>query len=225
MAAADPNNSFDLAWSDYLAAQLGVVLREYEPAEALAAQGLARSEKYQFPQMLWMFRVALGHARAQLGRASEGVELIQAGIAGLLEIGFRLGISSSTGALAEAQAAAGAVGDALTTIDQALEANPDELVWRPENLRRRGALRLVQGQTGLAEADFGEAIALARHMGAKGYELRATMSLARRLAQQGHRDEARTMLAEIYNWFTEGFDTRDLKEAKALLEELMETGC
>jgi predicted ATPase len=57
-------------------------------------------------------------------------------------------------------------------------------------------------------------------MGAKFYELRATMSLARLLALRGRRDEARTMLAEIYNWFTEGFDTTDLKEAKALLDEL-----
>jgi predicted ATPase len=57
-------------------------------------------------------------------------------------------------------------------------------------------------------------------MGAKAYELRATMSLTRLLASEDRRDEARTMLAEIYNWFTEGFDTADLKEAKALLDEL-----
>ena len=57
-------------------------------------------------------------------------------------------------------------------------------------------------------------------MGAKAWELRATMSLARLLAKQGRRDEARTMLAEIYSWFTEGFDTADLKDAKALLDEL-----
>ena len=136
-----------------------------------------------------------------------------------------MGLAAWTGALAEAQAAAGAVDDALATVEQALQANPDELSSRPENLRRRGALHLTQGQTELAEADFREAIALARRMGAKAWELRATMSLARLLDQQGHRDEARTMLADIYNRFTEGFDTVDLKEAKALLEELEETGC
>ena len=165
-------------------------------------------------------RVLLGQARAQLGRASEGVALIRQGIAGALEIGFRLGLTYFIGALAEAQTRAGAVGDALATVEQALQANPDELWWRPENLRLHGALRLTQGDTELAEADFREAIALARHMGAKAPELRATMSLARLLDQQGHRDEARSMLADIYNWFTEGFDTVDLKEAKALLEEL-----
>ena len=84
----------------------------------------------------------------------------------------------------------------------------------------RGELRLKIGQTALAEADFRESIALAQKMRAKGWELRATMSLARLLAKQGKRDEARTMLADIYNWFTEGFDTADLKDAKALLDEL-----
>jgi len=84
----------------------------------------------------------------------------------------------------------------------------------------RGDLRLKIGQAEPAEADFREAIALAQNMRAKAWELRATISLARLLAKQGRRDEARTMLAEIYGWFTEGFDTADLKDAKALLEEL-----
>ena len=69
---------------------------------------------------------------------------------------------------------------------------------------------------------FERAIDIARKQSAKSWELRATTSLARLLAKQGHRDEARTMLAEIYNWFTEGFDTADLKDAKALLDELNE---
>jgi predicted ATPase len=67
---------------------------------------------------------------------------------------------------------------------------------------------------------FGDAIAVARRQSAKSLELRATMSLARLLAKQGRRNEARTMLAEIYGWFTEGLDTADLKDAKALLDEL-----
>jgi predicted ATPase len=98
--------------------------------------------------------------------------------------------------------------------------NPDNLVARPEILKIRGELRLKQGQTEAAEVDFREAIAWAQKMGAKAWELRATMSLARLLASQGRRDAARTMLAEIYNWFTEGLDTADLKDAKALLDEL-----
>jgi tetratricopeptide (TPR) repeat protein len=220
MAAADPNNPFDLACSEWCAAALRIYLREYERAEALAAQALARAEKHRFPDAVSWSRVFLGHAQAQLGRATEGIVLIRQGIDGLLEARFRASVTYCIGALAEAQACAGAVEDALATVEEALQANPDELVYRPHNLRLRGELRLTQGQPELAEADFREAIAQAQQMGAKAWEVRATMSLGRLLAEQGRRDDARTMLVAIYNWFTEGFDTVDLKEAKALLEEL-----
>src|SRR5258708_6492908 len=103
-------------------------------------------------------------------------------------------ISSNTALLAEAQERDGATGDALETVEQALQTNPDELVYRPEILRLRGELRLKQGQAELAQADFREAIALAQRMDAKAWELRATTSLADTLAKQGRRDEARTML-------------------------------
>ncbi len=88
--------------------------------------------------------------------------------------------------------------------------------------RVKGELLLKLGDYRVAEAEqcFRTAIEVARRQAAKAYELRATTSLARLLARQGRRDEARTTLAEIYNWFTEGFDTVDQKEAKALLEEL-----
>jgi predicted ATPase len=91
-----------------------------------------------------------------------------------------------------------------------------------ERLRLKGELLLRQSDTHAAETRicFERAIEIARTQGAKWFELRATMSLARLLAQQGRRDEARAMLAEIYNWFTEGFDTPDLIDAKALLDEL-----
>ena len=81
-------------------------------------------------------------------------------------------------------------------------------------------MRLRQNGTKEAQNSFERAIEVARQQSAKSLELRATMSLARLLDKQGRRDEARTMLAAIYNWFTEGFDTADLKDAKALLEQL-----
>ena len=71
-----------------------------------------------------------------------------------------------------------------------------------------------------AEQSFHTALEISREQRAKSWELRATTSLAHLLAKQGKLDEARTMLAEIYNWFTEGFDTADLRDAKALIEEL-----
>ena len=146
--------------------------------------------------------------------------LIRQGLAGLAETGSRGGITAQLTSLAEAQALDGKIDDALITIEEALQANPEELVFRPNALTCRGELRLKLDQTEPAEADFREAIALAQRMQAKAWELRATMSLARLLRDTGRHDEARTMLADIYNWFTEGFDTADLKDAKALLEEL-----
>src|SRR5262249_16941798 len=106
------------------------------------------------------------------------------------------------------------------TVEHALNFNPDELVFRPETLRIRGELRLKQRNRRLAEADFRDSISMARSMGAKAWELRATMSLVRLFDSEGRRDKAHEMLAEIYGWFTEGFDTPDLRDAKALLNEL-----
>jgi hypothetical protein len=114
--------------------------------------------------------------------------------------------------LAEAQSLEGAVAEAVSTVQEALQVNPQEIVFRPQILTLRGELLLKLNQPESAETDFREAIAHAQKMRARAWELRATMSLARLLARQGRRDAARTMLAEIYNWFTEGFDTADLLE-------------
>src|SRR5208282_5308617 len=97
-----------------------------------------------------------------------------------------------------------------------------ERVYESELYRLKGELPLVQNAENAAQAEqsFRTAIEIAQAQSAKSWELRATTSLARLLAKQGKRDEAPTMLAEIYNWFTEGFDTADLKDAKALLEML-----
>jgi predicted ATPase len=100
--------------------------------------------------------------------------------------------------------------------------------YEAELYRLKGELMLQQpGVQGIAssveneaEECFLRAIDIARHQQAKSLELRATTSLARLLARQGRGDDAHAMLAEIYGWFTEGFDTADLKEAKALLDEL-----
>jgi hypothetical protein len=103
---------------------------------------------------------------------------------------------------------------------EALTVNPNERAWRPETLRLRGEIRRQQGKEEPAEADFRDAIALAREMSAKAWQLRAVMSLARLWRDQGKRAEARDLLAPVYGWFTEGFDTADLRDAAALLAEL-----
>ena len=119
--------------------------------------------------------------------------------------------------VAIAESLEGRVPQALERIENALQANPLELTWRPEVIRMRGELRRLIGQTKEAEADFRGAIALAQKISAKAWELRATTSLARLLGDAGRSDEGRGMLSGIYDWFTEGFDTVDLKEAKVLL--------
>ena len=90
-----------------------------------------------------------------------------------------------------------------------------------ELYRLKGELLLLAGTSkSEAEESLRTAVVISRRQQAKSWELRATLSLARLLMKQGCRDEAHAMLADIYNWFTEGFDTADLKEAKGLLEQL-----
>ena len=93
--------------------------------------------------------------------------------------------------------------------------------WFVAELRRhRGQLLLRQGHTEAAKELYLEALTIAREQQAKLWELRAAVSLARLLCDQGRRSKARDLLAPVYGWFTEGFNTPDLKEAKALLDEL-----
>ena len=218
--AREGNSLYENALAQNMAAELHLCLRDHEQVETLASRSIALSDEYQVPLYKWCSRICLGRARAQLGHTGEGVALVRQGLAGMREIGAGRGIARCLTYLAEAQALDGAMADAIETIEQALQANPAELAYRPETLRVRGELCLKTGSIELAEAVFREAVALAQKISAKSWELRATMSLARLLAKQGHRDEARAMLAKIYGWFTEGFDTPDLKDAKALLDEL-----
>jgi predicted ATPase len=114
--------------------------------------------------------------------------------------------------------------EALRTIEEAFPiVERSGARWHEaEVLRLKGELLLAQDASNGAQAEqcFRTAIEVARKQKAKSWELRATTSLARLLAKQGKREESRAMLADIYNWFTEGFDTADLKDAKALLDEL-----
>jgi predicted ATPase len=126
--------------------------------------------------------------------------------------------------LAELYMETGRCGDGLSALTEALAAadEHEDHHNRAEMHRLKGELLLKQSDSSAARARscFERAIEIAREQSAKSWELRATTSLARLLDKQGRRDEARLMLAEIYGWFTEGFDTADLKDAKALLDEL-----
>jgi class 3 adenylate cyclase/tetratricopeptide (TPR) repeat protein len=220
IALARENKSpYDIAWAQHMASYLELWLGDAKAGEAAALESLTVSQEVGSPLWGAMSQVSLGWARARLGGLGEGIALIREGMSGLVGVGSDVKVRDYQ-SLADAQIRDGAIEDALITVEQALSANPEERWMRPESFRLRGRVRLEQGQFQQAEADFREAIGLARSMSAKILELRATTSLARLLAKQGKRDEARAMLSEIYGWFTEGFDTADLKDAKALLEEL-----
>jgi predicted ATPase len=126
--------------------------------------------------------------------------------------------------LAKAYGELGRLDDGLTALREALDAanQNEERKYEADMHRLKGELLLKQMDYNTAEAQscFQRAIEIARNQSDKSYELRATMSLARLLRDTGRRDEARMMLADIYNWFTEGFDTADLKDARVLLDEL-----
>ena len=129
-----------------------------------------------------------------------------------------------SGVLAEAHGNHGTPEAGLTVLAEALTImdKTGERVWKPELYRLKGVLLLQQSSDNQAEAEtcFHHALDMARTQQAKSFELRAATSLARLWQQQGKRQEAHDLLAPVYHWFTEGFDTADLQDAKALLDEL-----
>ena len=139
-------------------------------------------------------------------------------------VGADIGRAEKLCRLAEAWMKADRPDDALSAAMEALAAadQQEERYYEPDIHRVRGEVLLRQDGSNVEEAEncFRRAIEIARKQSGKSLELRATTSLARLLAKEGRVDEARAMLAEIYGWFTEGFDTADIKDAKALLEEL-----
>ena len=126
--------------------------------------------------------------------------------------------------LAEAQLHIGEIEAAEFSLQRAFEIVKETAEgWAEPELHRVAAeaiLRKPGADVQAAQRRFEEAIAIAQRQSSKWWELRATLGLARLLAKQGRRDDARTMLADIYGWFTKGFDTADLKDAKSLLDEL-----
>ena len=165
-----------------------------------------------------------GWALVKAGQPGEGLRRLCAGIDTARAMGARLLTLYSLPVLADACLATGRVEEGLSAVREALaETEKTEVRWCEAELNRlEGELVLAaaEPEESGAEASFRRAIALARRQDAKSWELRAATSLARLLARQGRREEARGLLAPVYGWFTEGFDIADLKAAKALLAEL-----
>ncbi len=172
---------------------------------------------------------------AEQGQVQEGIAQIRQGLSTPQIARAGLDRPYNLALLAEAYGKVRQAKEGLTVLAEALAAvnNNGERLWEAELYRLKGELSLksqqvktsqdkseVRSLESEAEECFLKAIAIARQQQAKSLELRAVMSLSRLWQSHEKRDEARQILAEIYGWFTEGFDTVDLKDAKALLDEL-----
>jgi class 3 adenylate cyclase/predicted ATPase len=208
-----------LCWSALLHHLRGEAAMAQERAEA--ARALCTEQGFA-PYLAWG-TILWGSALAAQGAWAEGVAQMRQGLAAYRTRG-RLPWLFFLGLLAEACGRAGQVEEGLRALDEALAAmqTTEERMYAAEVYRLRGELLRQQSaaQQGEAEASVQQALTVARRQQAKSWELRAAMSLSRLWQHQGKRDAAHELLAPIYSWFTEGFDTADLQEAKVLLQEL-----
>src|ERR1700692_3849767 len=165
-----------------------------------------------------------GWAFALTGKASDAVPMITSGITSFRSTGATVFMPLWLSCLARAYAGLGKFDEAWRFIGEAMTAveTTKETLFEADIHRTAGeiALLLPEPDAAKAEGHFERALSVARQQQAKSWELRAAMSLARLWRDQEKPQQARELLAPIYGWFTEGFDTLDLKEAKALLDEL-----
>ncbi|HYL60447.1 MAG TPA: hypothetical protein VEU51_16385 [Candidatus Acidoferrales bacterium] len=220
-ALCDP---ISLVFAESLLCHLLHHRREVRDFQETAEHAIAICAEHGFVYASAHATVCRGAAMTELGRSEEGLEQIQKGFAAHRAIGVEVNRPEFLYWLAEAYCATGRLDDALDTLTKAagVSEKHEYRCLDAEIYRLRGEILLRRRNSGSAEAQgcFQQGIEIARKQSAKALELRTTTSLARLLDKQGRRNEARTMLADVYNWFTEGFDTADLKDAKALLDEL-----
>jgi predicted ATPase len=188
----------------------------------LADQVVALAAEQHFPNWGAAGSIFRGWVKAKNGDLTEGVSLLRSGTATFRASGLEAWTPYLFALLAGTYGIATQVEEAVTVLDEALQiVERGEARWFAAELNRhKGLLLLRQGYSEAAEELYCKALAISREQEAKLWELRAVTSLARLRRDQGRRPDARDLLAPVYHWFTEGFDTPDLKEAKALLEEL-----
>jgi len=209
----------------FLAAILHQFRREGRATQERAAAAISLATEQGFPH--WRARGVLlrGWTLAHQEQAQEGIEQLTQGLRTLRAMGVAINQSYFLALLTEAHRTMGQPEAGLTALAEALTLvdSSGERFYEPELYRLKGQLllQLSSDNSTEAEACFHHAIAIARSQHAKSWELRTATSLARLWQQQGKRQEARDLLAPVYHWFTEGFDTLDLKDAKMLLDELV----
>jgi predicted ATPase len=200
-----------------------VYLNRREPEQALrfveAAEVLAAEQRFSLIQEPGMLR---GAALLGQGAVEEAIARIREGVTKWTRLGRTNLLAEGLAFLAEGLARHGDRAAALAALREGLEISDatGEHRWDAELHRLTGTVLLADNKLDEGQASLRQAIRTARAQQAKSLELRAARDLARLWGEQGRRTEARDLLAPVYGWFTEGFDTADLKDAKALLDEL-----
>jgi predicted ATPase len=222
--AHELSHPFSLGFARWWAAIVSQFCRDVPAAYEQAEAAVALATEQGFPQWAAMGRSLRGWALTMQGQGEEGLAQIRQGTTAWRATGAGLNVPYLCSVLADVTTHLGHTEDGLQALAEAhtLVEQYEERWWEAEIHRLRGVVLLQQPGTSQAEAEawLRRALDVARRQEAKSLELRAAMSLSRLWQQQGKQAEARALLAPVYGWFTEGFDTADLREAKTLLEAL-----
>lgn len=194
--------------------------REPDKARRTLSKTMALSEEFGLQREISEGRFQLGWALAEEGHLMEGIREMREGIAAITAMGVAAGLQHNLCVLAQACVECGAASEGIDLVEHGLSMTESGAKYRlPELVRTKGELLLRQNpDDGTAENWFKRAVTMARDEGTKSLELRAALSLARLYYNRASDEEARALLAPIYAWFSEGLDTRDLVEAKELLD-------
>jgi predicted ATPase len=222
--AREQSHAFSLAFALFFAAICHQYRREVQVTQERAEALISLTTEQGFGYLLVLGKIMAGWAQAEQGQREEGITWIRQGLTGMRAAGAEIVRPYFLALLSEAHRKEGQTEEGLRVVAEALAAGREtgQRYYEAELYRLKGELLLARSaeQQVEAEACLQQALDIARRQQAKSLELRAATSLSRLWQQQGKRAEARELLAPVYGWFTEGFDTADLQEAKALLEEL-----
>ncbi len=213
-----PNLALAYGWATFL----HLCTHDLEALRSLTPKLIAHCEEHGFPHWLALGKIGHGWYLARTGDVADGLDWLRAGIEEFRSLWGGFLVSACLVCLADVLRIKGEFAEAKAALDSSLGMiqRSNERLWEAENHRVRGEVARDAGQFPDALAAFDQAIKVARNQSALSLELRAANSFAKLSADRGERRKAHDLLAPIYNRFTEGFDTLDLKEAKALLDEL-----
>ncbi|MDH2386706.1 adenylate/guanylate cyclase domain-containing protein [Bradyrhizobium sp. CER78] len=213
-----PNLAVSYGWATFL----NLCTQDVEALNILTTKLIAHCEEHGFPHWLALGKIGRGWCLARSGEVADGLEWLQIGIEEFRNMWGGFLVSAFLVCLADVLRIKGCFIEATDALDRSLVMiqRSNERIWEPENHRLRGEVARDAGQFQEAATAFQKAIKIARGQSARSLELRAATGLARLWRDQSKRKQAHDLLAPVYGWFIEGLDTLDLKQAKALLEEL-----